>query len=84
MFFLRCTKKLLKRVAAVPELAPGTATCGLTPPSFDALPAEIQVLANKSFAELKADPANPSLAFKSLGGGRFQSVRVDVYYRAHL
>jgi len=50
--------------------------------SFDALPVEVQALANKGFAQLKADPAHPSLAFKSLGSGRFQSVRVGLYYRA--
>ena len=50
--------------------------------SFDALPVEVQALANKSFAQLKADPAHPSLAFKSVGNGRFQSVRAGLYYRA--
>jgi hypothetical protein len=50
--------------------------------SFDALPVEVQALANKSFAQLKADPAHPSLAFKSVGNGRFQSVRIGLYYRA--
>jgi hypothetical protein len=50
--------------------------------SFDALPAEVQVLANRSFARLKADPAHSSLSFKSVGNGRFQSVRVGLYYRA--
>ena len=50
--------------------------------AFGALPAEVQALANKSFAQLNADPAHPSLAFKPLGGGRFQSVRVGLYYRA--
>ena len=50
--------------------------------SFDALPVEVQGLANKSFAQLKADPAHPSLAFKSVGNGRFQSVRIGLYYRA--
>ena len=50
--------------------------------SFDALPVEIQALANKSFAQLKADPTHPSLAFKSVGNRRFQSVRVGLYYRA--
>jgi len=50
--------------------------------AFDALPAEVQSLAKKSFMQLQSDPAHPSLAFKSLGGGRFQSVRVGLYYRA--
>jgi hypothetical protein len=50
--------------------------------SFDALPVEVQALANKTFAQLKADPAHPSLAFKSVANGRFQSVRVGLYYRA--
>jgi len=49
---------------------------------FDALPAEVQALASKSFAQLKSDPAHPSLSLKSVGNGRFQSVRVGLYYRA--
>lgn len=49
---------------------------------FDSLPVEVQALASKSFAQLKADPAHPSLSFKSIGNGRFQSVRVGLYYRA--
>jgi len=49
---------------------------------FDDLPAEVQVLSNKSFAQLKADPTHPALAFKSVGNGRFQSVRVGLYHRA--
>ena len=50
--------------------------------AFDALPAEVQALAKKSFAQLQSDPAHPSLAFKVLVSGRFQSVRVGLYYRA--
>ncbi len=50
--------------------------------SFDALPVEVQALANKSFAHLRADPAHPSLALKSVANGRFKSVRVGLYYRA--
>ena len=50
--------------------------------SFDALPAEVRALADKSFAQLKADPTHPSLALKSVGSGRFQSVRVGLFYRA--
>ena len=50
--------------------------------AFDALPSEVQALAKKNFAHLQSDPAHPSLAFKLLGGGRFQSVRVGLYYRA--
>ena len=38
-------------------------------------------MAHRSFAQLKADPARPSLHFKALGG-RFYCVRVGLYYRA--
>ncbi len=50
--------------------------------AFDALPTEVQSLAKKNFAQLQSDPAHPSLAFKSMGGGRFQNARVGLYYRA--
>ena len=49
---------------------------------FDALPAEVQTLATKSFEQLKSNPTHPALLFKSVGNGRFQSVRVGLYYRA--
>ena len=40
----------------------------------------IQVLADKNFALLKADPMHPSLRFKK--AGRFRSARVGLRYRA--
>ena len=49
---------------------------------YDALPAEIRALADKSYALLKQDPAHPSLQFKLLGGGKMRSVRLGLYYRA--
>jgi hypothetical protein len=49
---------------------------------LDALPSEIQSLARKNFALLKTDPSRPSLHFKTVGNGRFHSVRVGLYYRA--
>lgn len=47
---------------------------------YRALPVEIQDLADKSFALLKADPRHPSLRFKKVG--RFWSARVGLHYRA--
>lgn len=49
---------------------------------LEALPAEIQTLANRNFAQLKADPSHPSLHFNSVGNGQYHSVRVGLYYRA--
>ena len=49
---------------------------------FEGLPTEVQILAKKNFALLKADAAHPSLQFKLLGGGKMYSVRVGLYYRA--
>nr|WP_291934152.1 hypothetical protein [Accumulibacter sp.] len=44
-----------------------------------ALPAEIQALADRCFALLKADPRHPSIQFKKVG--RFWSARVGPHYR---
>lgn len=52
--------------------------------AYEALPAEVRALADKSFAQLKLDPAHPSLTFKAVAAGRFHSVRVGLYYRALL
>ncbi|MFM8898470.1 MAG: hypothetical protein ACKOF9_00745 [Burkholderiales bacterium] len=49
---------------------------------MEALPAEVQALAHRNYALLKEDPSHPSLHFKSIGKGRFHSVRVGLYYRA--
>jgi hypothetical protein len=49
---------------------------------FDKLPAEIQSLARRNYALLRADPAHPSLQFKQLAGGRMYSVRVGLHYGA--
>jgi len=45
------------------------------------LPAEIQTLAHRNFALLKADPTHPSLQFKLVAQGRFVSARVGLHYR---
>ena len=47
---------------------------------YNALPANMQELADKSFASLQADPTHPSLHFKKVG--RFRSVRVGLQHRA--
>jgi hypothetical protein len=49
---------------------------------FDALPVEARALAERNFALLKANSAHPSLHFKTLGNGKFFSVRVGISYRA--
>ena len=49
---------------------------------LDALPVEIQSLARRNFVLLKEDPHHPSLHFKSVGNGKFHSVRVGLHYRA--
>lgn len=46
---------------------------------YQALPIEVQRLADKSFALLKADPRHPSLHLKR--AGRFWSARVGRQYR---
>jgi hypothetical protein len=48
--------------------------------AYDALPAEIRVLADKNFALLKANPEHPSLKFKPVGS--YWSARVGLRYRA--
>lgn len=47
---------------------------------YRALPTNIQALADRAFALLKADPHHPSLHFKKAGS--FWSVRVGLHYRA--
>ncbi len=49
---------------------------------FDTLPADVQSLARRNYALLRSDQSHPSLHFKSVGNGRFYSVRVGLYYRA--
>lgn len=49
---------------------------------YEALPAEVQELARRSYILLKQNPSHPSLQFKSVGSGRFRSVRVGLHYRA--
>ena len=48
--------------------------------SYQALPGEIQRLADHCFGLLKEDPTHPSLHFKKVG--RFRSARVGLHYRA--
>ncbi len=45
---------------------------------YRALPPEIQILADRAFAQLKADPRHPSLHFKKAGWWS----RVGLHYRA--
>jgi hypothetical protein len=47
---------------------------------YRTLPAAVQVLADRTFAQLKADAFHPSLHFKKLD--RFWSVRIGLRYRA--
>jgi len=47
---------------------------------YQQLPKDVQVLADKNFALLKADSQHPSLHFKKVG--RFRSARVGRPYRA--
>jgi hypothetical protein len=49
---------------------------------LEALPADVQSLAHKGYALLQTNPTHPSLQFKTVGNGRFHSVRVGLYYRA--
>jgi hypothetical protein len=49
---------------------------------FEKLPAEVQSLARKNYALLRADPSHTSLQFKSIGGGKLYSVRVGLHHRA--
>ncbi len=48
--------------------------------AYNALPIPIQKVADKAFAQLKADPKHPSLHFKKVGG--FWSARVGLHHRA--
>jgi hypothetical protein len=47
---------------------------------YQALPAEIQKLADRAFDQIKADPQHPSLHFKRTG--TFWSARIGLHYRA--
>jgi hypothetical protein len=47
---------------------------------YHALPAEVQQLADRCYAQLRQDPHHPSLHFKKIG--RLWSVRVGLHYRA--
>ena len=48
---------------------------------YQSLPRDIQQIADKNFALLKADPTHPSLQFKLLSGRKLHSVRVGLHYR---
>lgn len=50
-------------------------------PLYDALPRQVQRLADKSFALLQRDPKHPSLHFKRIRDDLW-SARVGLYYRA--
>jgi DNA-binding transcriptional regulator GbsR (MarR family) len=47
---------------------------------YHALPQTVRELADRNFAQLKADPAHRSLHFKKIG--EFRSARVGLCYRA--
>lgn len=47
---------------------------------YRALPAEVQQLADRSYALLCRDPRHPSLHFKKVG--QLRSARVGLHYRA--
>ena len=47
---------------------------------YQALPAEVRELADKSFSLLKSNPQHPSLHFKKVG--RYWSARVGLRHRA--
>lgn len=49
---------------------------------YEALPPEIQSLAEKNFTLLKADPSHPSLQFQWIAGRPIHSMRVGLHYRA--
>jgi mRNA-degrading endonuclease RelE of RelBE toxin-antitoxin system len=50
---------------------------------YQRLPKEVQELADKNFALLKANPRHPSLDFKRIGKTKhLWSVRVGAHYRA--
>jgi hypothetical protein len=49
---------------------------------FNALPSKIQSLGYHNYALLQANPAHPSLHFKSVFNSRFRSVRIGIHYRA--
>ena len=48
--------------------------------AYEALPSEVQRLADENYELLKRDPRHPSLHFKKVS--RFWSVRVGLRYRA--
>ena len=48
--------------------------------AYEELPADVRLLANKSFQLLKADPKHPSLHFKKVPAG--WSARVGLHHRA--
>jgi hypothetical protein len=48
--------------------------------TYDALPEDVRILADKNFALLKTDPYHPSLHFKKVGN--YWSARVGRRYRA--
>jgi hypothetical protein len=47
---------------------------------YQALPADVQRLADRCYELLRQDPQHPSLHFKKVG--RFWSARVGLHYRA--
>lgn len=50
---------------------------------YNALPEEVQKLADQQFERLKADPRQPSLHFKKVGKRKqLWSARVGIHYRA--
>jgi hypothetical protein len=48
--------------------------------AYRQLPSDVQQLADKAFAQLKADPKHPGLHLKKVSG--FWSVRIGLHHRA--
>jgi hypothetical protein len=48
--------------------------------AYNALPQDVRRLADRCYAQLKTNPAHPSLHFKRVGN--YWSVRVGLHYRA--
>jgi hypothetical protein len=47
---------------------------------YNALPSNVQAIADRAFAHLKENPQHPSLHLKQIG--EFWSVRAGIHYRA--
>ena len=51
--------------------------------SYEALPAEVQALARRTYSLWRENPRHPSLSFRLLSGTKNRySIRVGIHYRA--